>query len=467
MDGSDPDPSDPVRLQLLRLRFTPADTEKARRAKEDPLPPAPGDHGAARSTTSGGLGAAVTASMAALGNAEREREHRRLARYFLQEVDRLIAGSGRLPGQRVDFPGLAAPVAGARRHDSGSAGPVTEEYLADLVDEADSSAYDVVGFSLTISQLGASMAFARRLKRAYPSLRIVLGGSQCAGPMGSTIRRICPYVDAVVHVEGEQVLGELVRRFRDGRSLSGLAGVSRRTEDGEVVTAPAAEGEPPEALRRGALLLHGPHHAPRVPAQPPPRDRRARPRLDVLLRDRGEHAAQRAGDARRSRGPLGAAGHREPGRRPPVADAQGSQAVPERSAAQVVPGAGHLLRLEPAVRSSGGGTGVLHADGGAHSQTHAPPATVRGGRFQLHRFRPYFEQPEGHGVRWEGVHRMFAYAFPADKADRTGRVIRIDGKILAATFRASRMAERNPEPVEVLVGRVPEAPLDSRTAVMA
>lgn len=98
--------------------------------------------------------------------------------------------------------------------------------------------------------------------------------------------------------------------------------------------------------------------------------------------------------------------------------------------------------------------------------THLQPPSG-GGRFQLHRFRPYFEQPEGHGVRWEGVHRMFAYAFPADKADRTGRVIRIDGKILAATFRASRMAERNPEPVEVLVGRVPEAPLDSRTAVMA
>jgi ribosomal peptide maturation radical SAM protein 1 len=48
--------------------------------------------------------------------------------------------------------------------------------------------------------------------------------------------------------------------------------------------------------------------------------------------------------------------------------------------------------------------------------THLQPPSG-GGRFQLHRFSPYFEHPEAHGVHWDGAHRMFQYAFPVDKAD--------------------------------------------------
>lgn len=121
VDGSDPGRSDPVRLELLRLLFTLADTEKARRAEKGPTPPTTREHGPAQPKATGGLGAAVTASMASLGTAELEREHRRLARCFLQEVDRLIAGSGSLPGRRVDFPALTAREAQARGTDTAGA----------------------------------------------------------------------------------------------------------------------------------------------------------------------------------------------------------------------------------------------------------------------------------------------------------------------------------------------------------
>ncbi|MFE1906726.1 RiPP maturation radical SAM C-methyltransferase [Streptomyces gardneri] len=762
MDGSDPDRSDPVRLQLLRLLFTLADAEKARRAKEDPLPPTAGDHGAASPTTAGGLGAAVTASMASLGNAELEREHRRLARCFLQEVDRLIAGSGSLPGQRVDFPGLAAREAQRKGTDTTGArvalvslpwmsptlpsiqlatlasalrqegiatdvhemyvdyaariglnlynvlgnllgplpewifsqhyygpehgdhltdmleqrplgagfpwpeladtilaalAPVTEEYLADLVDEVDWSAYDVVGFSLTISQLGASMAFARRLKRAYPALRIVFGGSQCAGPMGSTIMRICPYVDAVVHVEGEQVLGELVRRFRDGRSLSGLAGVSRRTEDGEVVTAPAAElvvaGSRKLDLDYDAYF----HRLARLgltekmnPWLPFESSRGCWYGQKVQCTFCGLHDIMdfRAWDADVVLAQLEGLQKRYGVGRfysmdlimpreylrnllPEIA-ARGHdwmffyeiKANMRRSELQTLAAAG-VRWVQPGIESLDADLLSLMRKGVKPYQniqllkwcqelgiycgwnllfglpgegqasytrmaelipklTHLQPPSG-GGRFQLHRFSPYFEQPEAHGVRWEGAHRMFAYAFPVDKADldqlvylhdftldpalgdpvdtseveaavvewrranqagarldfverpdgegvivdhrdvgsppvrypldragsalyrhldagvaerllaerfrdedrdafealggasglaelveqwlSDGLVIRVDGKILAVALRASRMAERNPEPVEALVETVPEAPLDTRTAVMA
>ena len=118
--------------------------------------------------------------------------------------------------------------------------PVTERYLDDLIIDVDWSRYDVVGCTLTISQLGASMAFARRLKRIHPTVKIVFGGSQCAGVMGRAILRICPYVDVVVHAEGEQVLPQLVERLRSGRALDDLAGVSARDGDGAVISGPGA-----------------------------------------------------------------------------------------------------------------------------------------------------------------------------------------------------------------------------------
>ncbi|MFE1547758.1 RiPP maturation radical SAM C-methyltransferase [Streptomyces sp. NPDC058718] len=765
VDGSDPGRSDPVRLQLLRLLFTLADTEKARRAEKGPLPPTAGDHGAGQPTAAGGLGAAVTATMASLGTAELEREHRRLARCFLQEVDRLIAGSGSLPGERVDFPGLMAREAQTRETEGTDAAgprvalvslpwmsptlpsiqlatlasalrqegiasdvhemyvdyaariglnlynvlgnllgplpewifsqhyygpehgdhltgmleqrplgvgfpwpeladtilaalaPVTEEYLADLVDEVDWSAYDVVGFSLTISQLGASMAFARRLKHAFPSLRIVFGGSQCAGPMGSTIMRICPYVDAVVHVEGEQVLGELVRRFRDDRPLSGLAGVSSRTADGEVVTAPAAElvvaGSRKLELDYDAYF----HRLARLgltekmnPWLPFESSRGCWYGQKVQCTFCGLHDIMdfRAWDADVVLAQLESLQERYGVGRfysmdlimpreylrnllPEIA-ARGHdwmffyeiKANMRRSELETLAAAG-VRWVQPGIESLDADLLSLMRKGVKPFQniqllkwcqelgiycgwnllfglpgegqasytrmaelipklTHLQPPSG-GGRFQLHRFSPYFEQPEAHGVRWEGAHRMFAYAFPVDKADldqlvylhdftldpslgepvdtseveaavvewrranqagarlefierpdeegvivdhrdvgnppvrhpldragsalyrhldagmaegqlaekfrdedrdafealggaggitglveqwlSDGLVIRIDGKILAIALRASRMADRNPEPMAAVVETVREAPLDNRTAVMA
>ena len=116
--------------------------------------------------------------------------------------------------------------------------PLTAGYLDEMVEAVDWSRYDILGFSLTISQLGASMAFCRRVKRRHPGIRIVFGGSQCAGVMGNAILRVCPYVDVVAHVEGELVLPDLVGRLRAGRSLEGMPGVSYRGDDGEIVTGP-------------------------------------------------------------------------------------------------------------------------------------------------------------------------------------------------------------------------------------
>ncbi len=116
--------------------------------------------------------------------------------------------------------------------------PVTANFLQELVTEIDWSRYDILGFSLTAWQLGPSMALARLIKKQYPGITIVFGGSQCAGPMGSAIMRICPYADLVVRVEGEPVLPELVRRIRNHQNLDDLPGTSWRDDDGNVVNNP-------------------------------------------------------------------------------------------------------------------------------------------------------------------------------------------------------------------------------------
>jgi ribosomal peptide maturation radical SAM protein 1 len=116
--------------------------------------------------------------------------------------------------------------------------PVTYDFLNSMLEKTDWSQYDVLGFSLTISQTAASMALARLVKQKYPDISIVFGGASCAGPMGPALMRICPYVDVVVGVEGEPVLPELIRRIRAHQAVDGLAGISYRGPHGEVVTHP-------------------------------------------------------------------------------------------------------------------------------------------------------------------------------------------------------------------------------------
>ncbi|MGY1826320.1 RiPP maturation radical SAM C-methyltransferase [Blastococcus sp. SYSU DS0541] len=136
-------------------------------------------------------------------------------------------------------------------------GPVTHQFLLDAIDSVDWGSYAVVGFSLTISQVASSLALARLIKRRHPQVTIVFGGAGCAGIMGRAILRVSPYVDAVVHVEGESVLPDLVRRVQAGQPLDGLAGVSART------TTPT--GSSPSV---GVELYRNRHDRPHIDYQP-------------------------------------------------------------------------------------------------------------------------------------------------------------------------------------------------------
>lgn len=367
--------------------------------------------------------------------------------------------------------------------------PVTREYLDNMVESVDWSVYDVLGLSLTISQLGASMAFVRRVKLRHPGIRIVFGGSQCAGPMGRAILRICPSVDVVVHVEGELVLGELVRRLRDGRSLEGLPGVSWRDADGGVASGPPGglyrenrERLPlsydayfQRLVRLGLLnklkpwipfegsrgcwygqkvqctfcglheimefraweadpvlaeleRLYARYGIPRFYAMDliMPRDylRTLLPEVARRGHDWMFFWEIKANMRREELAVLANAGVRwvQPGIESLDAD------LLHLMKKGVSPLQNILLLKWCQELAIFCGWNLLFGLPGETAASYERMAALiprlhhlkppsGGGRFQLHRFSPYFDHPEEHGIRWTGAHPMFQYAFPVPKED--------------------------------------------------
>jgi ribosomal peptide maturation radical SAM protein 1 len=366
---------------------------------------------------------------------------------------------------------------------------VTEAYLTDMLETTDWSRYDIIGCSLTISQLGASMAFARRLKLQYPQIKVIFGGSQCAGPMGRAILRICPYVDAVVHVEGELVLAELVRPCRSGLSVEGLSGVSCRSSDNGIVTGPQGElyrsqGEcqplsydsyfqrlvrlnlveklnpwiPFESSRgcwygqKNQCTFCGLHETMEFRASKP----------DVVLSEL-ERLYARYGIPRFYAVDLILPREYLRSFMPEVA-ARGHEwiffwevkANMRRGELETLAAAG-VRWIQPGIESLDAdmlrlmkkgvsplqnvrllkwceelsiycGWNLIHGLPGEKQQSYdnmvemipklhhlRPPAGS--GRFQLHRFSPYFDRPEQYGIRWTGAHPTFQHAFPIAKED--------------------------------------------------
>jgi ribosomal peptide maturation radical SAM protein 1 len=83
----------------------------------------------------------------------------------------------------------------------------------------------IVGFSSIFQEHVPSLALARLVKRAAPDTLVVLGGSNCEGPMGVETVRQFPFIDAVVSGEGDIVFPELVHRVIAGASFTELPGV--------------------------------------------------------------------------------------------------------------------------------------------------------------------------------------------------------------------------------------------------
>ena len=88
------------------------------------------------------------------------------------------------------------------------------------------SSYDLVGFSICLSQLTSSLYMIRQIRARHPKCRIVVGGSSCAGELGYSLLANLPEIDFVVSGEGELPLLELINRIKndqlEGDESSGL-----------------------------------------------------------------------------------------------------------------------------------------------------------------------------------------------------------------------------------------------------
>lgn len=116
-------------------------------------------------------------------------------------VDRL--GGRRLGGSPLDLEVLGHQIQDIHRQDR----------LFEQLAEA-----SLVGISVCLAQLTASLYLVRELKRRSPHVAVVLGGSSVCGGLGRSLLRTFPEIDMVVDGEGEQPLAALVARMMSGSS---------------------------------------------------------------------------------------------------------------------------------------------------------------------------------------------------------------------------------------------------------
>jgi len=96
---------------------------------------------------------------------------------------------------------------------------------------------EVLGLSVMGATLPIAIAIARLVRERAPDTCILFGGPGTGGVDERLIERF-PCIDAVVRGEAEQTLPELLERLEHGRGFEGVAGVTWRAHNGEVVREP-------------------------------------------------------------------------------------------------------------------------------------------------------------------------------------------------------------------------------------
>lgn len=105
----------------------------------------------------------------------------------------------------------------------------------------------VVAFTIYFWNRPASMELARRVKERWPACKVVIGGNDVTNQQEAVFAE-APWVDVLVHGEGEISFAELLRQFLRAtagddlaEALADIPGISYLSGPGEVVTTPAAE----------------------------------------------------------------------------------------------------------------------------------------------------------------------------------------------------------------------------------
>ncbi len=110
-------------------------------------------------------------------------------------------------------------------------------FLRESVDRVMAKLSDpfLVAFSTYIWNCNFNKAVAKKIKEKYPECKIVFGGHHVA-PDGSMLDE-CPYIDYLLHGEGEVILRRLMRALIGFDKAEDIPGISMRTENG-ILTNP-------------------------------------------------------------------------------------------------------------------------------------------------------------------------------------------------------------------------------------
>lgn len=114
-----------------------------------------------------------------------------------------------------------------------------EPFLAGCLASIPWHEYDVVGFTSTFEQNIASLALARRVKRAHPRIVTVFGGANWEGEMGHELHARFPFVDVVCSGEADVSFPALLRRLAEGGDPADVPGLVVRRDGASVRTRPA------------------------------------------------------------------------------------------------------------------------------------------------------------------------------------------------------------------------------------
>jgi ribosomal peptide maturation radical SAM protein 1 len=127
------------------------------------------------------------------------------------------------------------------------------EFLERCVHELLQSRPSVVGFSSTFAQTVPSLILAKLLKQEAPQVKIVMGGSNCEGPMGAALHRLYPWVDVVVRGEAELVTPRVFAELLAGEPVTAQPGLCIRDGEGVQIIEEAA---PRVAMREVPLPIY-------------------------------------------------------------------------------------------------------------------------------------------------------------------------------------------------------------------
>ncbi len=117
------------------------------------------------------------------------------------------------------------------------------DYEIELLDEDGFAAYlrdyvpDVVGVSCMTATVNTGHHIATIVKKVSPTTITMIGGPHCSALPETTLREF-PDFDIAVYGEGEETLVELLQRFSEGGTPTGIPGAVHRQGDRVVVEPP-------------------------------------------------------------------------------------------------------------------------------------------------------------------------------------------------------------------------------------